>query len=110
TLCDCQILEYTTSEPQNHEILFIVVPRPLVLEHLLSRPYILCEVGNEDRSRFHKTSMAMSKCSRLIFGGLDGLNVGPIRAFVFDSCLSEGLDGTAQDGERAIPGHRETVT
>jgi hypothetical protein len=105
-LCDYLILEYTNSELRTHGVPFIVILRfhledssPLtgyVLHNWKSKTNLAvgCEVGDvevllEDL-RHHSLTSAMADCA--FFDRLNGLSVGPVRAFVSGFCHVEELD------------------
>jgi hypothetical protein len=106
TLCDYQILEYTDSELRTHGVPFIVILRFHMQNSYTLTGYVLrdwktkietasqCELGDvevflEDLRHHSRTSPA---CGAGFFDRLDGLSVGPIRAFVSGSCLVHELD------------------
>jgi hypothetical protein len=106
TPCDYQILEYTDSELRTHGIPFIVILRFHIQNSYPLTGYVLrdwktkieavsqCEIGDvevflEDL-RHHSCTSPASGAG--FFDRLEGLSVGPIRAFVSGSCLVHELD------------------
>ena len=106
TPCDYQILEYTDSELRTHGVPFIVILRFHMQNSYTLTGYVLrdwktkiksasqCELGDvevflEDLRHHSRTSPASGAG---FFDRLEGLSVGPVRAFVSGSCLVHELD------------------
>jgi hypothetical protein len=104
--CDYQILEYTDSELRTHGVPFIVILRFHTRNSSTLTGYVLqdwktkieiasqCELDDvevflEDL-RHHSRTSPVSGAG--FFERLDGLSVGPVRAFVSGSCLVHELD------------------
>jgi hypothetical protein len=105
TLCDYQILEYTTSELQTHGTPFIVILRlhapdsPALAGYVLRDWERIVKVSSRDdrddigifiqdlRDHIRKQPLDTT-----FFDRLGGLSVGPIRAFVSGSCSMQDLD------------------
>jgi hypothetical protein len=104
--CDYQILEYTDSELRTHGVPFIVILRFHMQNSYTLTGYVLrdwktkietasqCELGDvedflEDLRHHSRTSPASGAG---FFDRLEGLSVGPVRAFVSGSCLVHELD------------------
>ena len=106
TPCEHQIVEYTNSELRAHGVPFIVILRLHMQSSFTLTGYVLRnwrgKIGafpNEescditvllDDLRFHCREGRLSAAG--FFDRLQKLNVGPVRAFVSGSCLSEELD------------------
>jgi len=106
TLCDYQILEYTKSELRTHGVPFIVILQLHMPESHTLTGYVLrnwqnkIEAASErelgDIETFledlrHHSRTSKSSGARF-FDRLNGLSVGPVRAFVSGSCLLKELD------------------
>jgi hypothetical protein len=106
TPCDYQILEYTDSELRTHGVPFIVILRFHMQNSYTLTGYVLrdwktkietasqCELGDveiflEDLRHHSRTSLSSGAA---FFDRLDGLSVGPVRAFVSGSCLVQELN------------------
>jgi hypothetical protein len=106
TPCDYQILEYTNSELRTHGVPFIVILRFHMQDSYALTGYILqnweakievtsegelsdVEVFLEDLRHHSRTSPSSDT---RFFDRLNGLGVGPLRAFVSGSCLVQELD------------------
>src|ERR1700720_2903999 len=101
TPCDYQILEYTDSELRTHGVPFIVILRFHMQNSYTLTGYVLqnwdakievasegelsdVEVCLEDLRHHSRTSPSSDT---RFFDCLNGLGVGPLRAFVSGSCL-----------------------
>jgi hypothetical protein len=106
TPCDYQILEYTNSELRTHGVPFIVILRFHMKNSYTLTGYVLqnweakievssegelgdVEVFLEDLRHHCRT---LSSPDARFFDRLNGLSVGPLRAFVSGSCLVTELD------------------
>ena len=107
TPCDYQILEYANSELRTHGVPLIVVLRLHMQNSYTLTGYVLQnwknkieaiserEIGEveaflEDLRHYSRTSD--SSGARRFFDSLNGLSVGPLRAFVSGSCFVQELD------------------
>jgi hypothetical protein len=106
TPCDYQILEYTNSELRTNGVPFIVILRLHTQNSYTLTGYVLrnweakieatsegelsdVEVFLEDLRHHSRTSPSSDTH---FFDRLNGLGVGPLRAFVSGSCLVQELD------------------
>jgi hypothetical protein len=109
TLCDYRILEHTTSEVRKYGTPFVVVLLLHTPDSYTLAGYVLRDWQTKieatskhdlgDIEFFLKDLRGHSKKQDDVasfFNGLDGLGVGPIRAFVSGSCLTEDLDVVIQ--------------
>jgi hypothetical protein len=105
TLCDYQILEYTTSELRTHGIPFIVILRLHAPDSTVLAGYVLRDwerrakvSSKSDRNDIgifiqdFRDHIREQPLDTSFFDRLDGLSVGPIRAFVSGSCSVQDLD------------------
>ena len=105
TLCDYQILEYTTSELRTHGIPFVVILRlhapisPALAGYVLRDWERIVKVNSrEDRNDIgifiedFRDHIRKQPFDTSFFDRLGGLSVGPIRAFVAGSCSVKDLD------------------
>ncbi|MGF7179815.1 hypothetical protein [Tunturiibacter psychrotolerans] len=106
TLCDYQILEYTNSELRTHGVPFIVILRFHMQNSYVLTGYVLqnwrgkigatSEGELDDVEDFLEDLQRHSRISpssdTRFFDRLNGLGVGPLRAFVSGSCLVPELD------------------
>jgi hypothetical protein len=106
TRCDYQILEYTNSELRTHGVPLIVILRLHMQNSYTLTGYVLQnwknrleavserELGDveaflEDFRHYSRTS---DSSGARFFDSLNGLSVGPLRAFVSGSCFVQELD------------------
>src|ERR1700688_4164529 len=106
TPCDYQILEYTNSELRTHGVPFIVILRFHMQNSYTLTGYVLqnweakIEVGSEGElsdvevflEDFRHPSRTSPSSDARFFDRLNGLSVGPLRAFVSGSCFVQELD------------------
>jgi hypothetical protein len=106
TPCDYQILEYTNSELRTHGVPFIVILRFHMQNSYALTGYVFrnwkakIEVTSEGELRdvevfledLRHHSRASPSSDTRFFDRLNGLGVGPLRAFVSGSCLVQELD------------------
>ncbi len=106
TPCDYQILEYTNSELRIHGVPFIVILRFHMKNSYALTGYVLqnwegrIEVGAEGElgdlevflEDLQHHCRTFSSSDARFFDRLNGLSVGPLRAFVSGSCLVTDLD------------------
>ena|SRR5271154_3905524 len=104
-LCDYQILEYATSELQEHGVPFVVVVQLHELSSYTLKTFILrqwkARIAAASKGEVEEIEIFLEDL-RLqsgepggiasLFERLAGLNVGPIRAFVSGSCSEQGLN------------------
>jgi hypothetical protein len=104
--CDYQILEYTNSELRTHGVPFIVILRfhmhnsyaltGYVLQNWEAKIGVASEGELSDVEVFLEDLRHHSSASQLsgarFFDRLNGLSVGPLRAFVSGSCFVQELD------------------
>jgi hypothetical protein len=104
-LCDYQVLEYTTSELQEHGVPFIVVVRLHELSSYSLQIFVLRQweakigVASEREVDEIETFLADLRFKgsehnsiATSFERIANLNIGPIRAFVSGSCSDQDLN------------------
>jgi hypothetical protein len=105
TLCDYQILEYTTSELRTHGIPFVVILRlhapdsPALTGYVMRNWEGIVKVSSRnDRDDIRifiqdfRDHIRKQPFDTSLFDRLAGLSIGPIRAFVSGSCSVQDLD------------------